>query len=130
MRRTLWLLSHGALCFHAAPVTDIGYVDEAIGAGDWFTVHRGHPPLTSWTIRVRGSEKTMHIGTGNGDTVNYPVNLLDCARAPRRCRVAAQPCAPIGVEVNLALSIPERACAALPIKGSAAIVPSDWGAPA
>src|SRR5262249_20733111 len=33
----------------------------------------------------------------------------------------------MGAEVNLALSIPERPCTALPIKGSAAIFPRDSG---
>jgi len=65
-----WLLSHGALCFHAAPVTDIGHVDEAIGADDGFTVERRHPPPTPWTFRVRLSTKTAHIVNGSGAIVS------------------------------------------------------------
>src|SRR5262249_13022354 len=84
MRRTvLGLVSHGALCFHAAPLTNIGHVDQAVGTDDGFTVHRRHPPLTCWAVRVRFSAKTTHIVTGSRGAVTT-CKFSRRARAPRR----------------------------------------------
>jgi PhoU domain len=67
--RAHWLLSHGALCFHAAPLTDVSHVDKAVGADNWLTIRRRHSPLTAWTFRVLFSAKTGHIVIGSGDIV-------------------------------------------------------------
>ena len=54
-------LSDGALCFHAAPLADIGHVDQAIGADNGFAVHRRHSAATGWTFRARFSAAMNHV---------------------------------------------------------------------
>src|SRR5262245_47343180 len=58
--RQFCLLSHGALCFHAAPLADIGHIDEAIGAGNGFAVHGRHSAATSRTFRPWFSAEPDH----------------------------------------------------------------------
>ena len=67
--REFCLLSDGALCFHAAPLADIGHVDQAIGADDRFAVHGRHSAATGWTFRAWFSAETDHVVSGNGGIV-------------------------------------------------------------
>ena len=58
--RAFCLLSDGALCFHAAPLADIGHVDQAIGADNGFAVHGRHSAATGRTFRAWFSAAMDH----------------------------------------------------------------------
>ena len=67
--RAFCLLSDGALCFHAAPLADIGHVDQAIGADNGFAIHGRHSAATGWTFHAWFSAAMEHAVTGSGGIV-------------------------------------------------------------
>ena len=64
--REFCLLSDGALCFHAAPLADIGHVDQAIGADNGFAVHGHHSAATGRTLGAWFPAEPDHAVTGTG----------------------------------------------------------------
>ena len=64
--RAFCLLSDGALCLHAAPLADIGHVDQAIGADNGFAVQGCHLAATGWTLGAWFSAEPDHAVTGTG----------------------------------------------------------------
>jgi len=68
--RAFCRLSDGALCYHAAPLADIGHVDQAIGADNGFAIHGRHSAATGWTFHAWFSAAMeQHAVTGSGGIV-------------------------------------------------------------